>query len=104
MIITTTGSIEGKSISRYHGIVAGEAVMGANFVRDFFARIRDVVGGRSGSYQKVIKGARNDAIDDLMDQAAELGANAIVGVTFDTEVVGSSMLMVIATGTAVTID
>lgn len=104
MIITTTGSIEGKSISQYHGIVAGEAVMGANFVRDFFARIRDIVGGRSGSYQKVIKGARNDAIDDLMDQAAELGANAIVGVSFDTEVVGSSMLMVIATGTAVTID
>ncbi len=104
MIITTTGSIEGKSISHYHGIVAGEAVMGANFVRDFFARIRDIVGGRSGSYQKVIKGARNDAIDDLMDQAAELGANAIVGVSFDTEVVGSSMLMVIATGTAVTID
>ncbi|MEH6475100.1 MAG: YbjQ family protein [Sneathiella sp.] len=104
MIITTTGSIEGKSILQYHGIVAGEAVMGANFVRDFFARIRDIVGGRSGSYQKVIKGARNDAIDDLMDQAAELGANAIVGISFDTEVVGSSMLMVIATGTAVTID
>ena len=78
--------------------------MGANFVRDFFARIRDVVGGRSGSYQKVIRDARADALEDLIEEAAELGANAVVGISLDTEVLGSSMLMVVATGTAVTID
>ncbi|OUR78960.1 hypothetical protein A9Q83_06010 [Alphaproteobacteria bacterium 46_93_T64] len=104
MITTTSGTVEGKTITQYHGIVGGEAVMGANFIRDFFARIRDVVGGRSGSYQKVLKAARADALEDLIEEAADLGANAVIGVSLDTEVMGDSMLMVVATGTAVTID
>ena len=104
MITTTTGTIEGKTITHYHGIVAGEAVMGANFIKDFFARITDVVGGRSGSYQKVLKAARIDALEDLEEEARELGANAVVGINLDTEVMGDSMLMVVASGTAVTVE
>ena len=104
MITTTTGSIEGKTITAYHGIVAGEAVMGANFVRDFFARVTDVIGGRSGAYQKELKKARELALEDLMEEAAEIGANAVVGISLDTEVMGESMLMVVASGTAVTVD
>lgn len=104
MITTTTGSVEGKSITAYHGIVAGEAVMGANFVRDFFARVTDVIGGRSGAYQKELKKARELALEDLMEEAAEIGANAVVGISLDTEVMGESMLMVVASGTAVTVE
>ncbi|MBO6825412.1 MAG: heavy metal-binding domain-containing protein [Sneathiella sp.] len=104
MIISTTGSVEGKRITQYHGIVAGDAVMGANFVRDFFARVTDVIGGRSGAYQKELRKARNVALEELMEEAAELGANAVVGVNLDTEVMGESMLMVVATGTAVTVE
>ena len=104
MITSTTGSVEGKRITQYHGIVAGDAVMGANFVRDFFARVTDVVGGRSGAYQKELRKARSLALEDLMEEAAELGANAVVGVNLDTEVMGESMLMVVATGTAVTVE
>jgi len=104
MITTTTGSVEGKSITSYHGIVAGEAVMGANFVRDFFARVTDVIGGRSGAYQKELKKARELALEDLMEEAAEIGANAVVGISLDTEVMGESMLMVVASGTAVTVE
>ncbi len=104
MITSTTGSVEGKRITQYHGIVAGDAVMGANFVRDFFARVTDVVGGRSGAYQKELRKARSLAIEDLMEEAAELGANAVVGINLDTEVMGESMLMVVATGTAVTVE
>ncbi|MBL4906592.1 MAG: heavy metal-binding domain-containing protein [Sneathiella sp.] len=103
MIVTTTGSIEGKTITDYHGIVAGEAVMGANFIRDFFARVTDVIGGRSGAYQKELKKARAFAMEELMEEASELGANAVVGVSLDTEVMGDSMLMMVASGTAVTI-
>lgn len=104
MITTTTGSVEGKAITAYHGIVAGEAVMGANFVRDFFARVTDVIGGRSGAYQKELKKARQLALEDLMEEAAEIGANAVVGISLDTEVMGESMLMVVASGTAVTVE
>ena len=104
MITTTTGSIEGKTITAYHGIVAGEAVMGANFVRDFFARVTDVIGGRSGAYQKELKKARELAVEDLIAEAEELGANAVVGISLDTEVMGESMLMVVASGTAVTTE
>ncbi|MBE7636233.1 heavy metal-binding domain-containing protein [Sneathiella sp. P13V-1] len=104
MITSTTGSVEGKRITQYHGIVAGDAVMGANFVRDFFARVTDVVGGRSGAYQKELRKARSLALEDLMEEAAELGANAVVGINLDTEVMGESMLMVVATGTAVTVE
>ncbi|MFT6556407.1 MULTISPECIES: heavy metal-binding domain-containing protein [Sneathiella] len=103
MITTTTGSVDGKSIAAYHGIVAGEAVMGANFIRDFFARVTDVIGGRSGAYQKELKKARALAMEALVEEAEELGANAVVGISLDTEVMGDSMLMVVATGTAVTL-
>jgi len=103
MITTTTGSVEGREISTYHGIVAGEAVMGANFVRDFFARVTDVIGGRSGAYQKELKKARTLAMEGLVEEAEELGANAIVGISLDTEVLGDSMMMVVASGTAVTL-
>ena len=104
MITTSTGSVEGKTITKYHGIVAGDAVMGANFIRDFFARVTDVIGGRSGAYQKELRKARSLALEELMEEAAELGANAVVGINLDTEVMGESMLMVVATGTAVTVD
>ncbi len=104
MIVTTTSSIEGKKITRYHGIVAGEAVMGANFIRDFFARVTDVLGGRSGAYQKELRKARELALEEIMEDAQSLGANAIVGVSMDTEVMGESMLMMVATGTAVTVE
>ncbi|MEH6404118.1 MAG: YbjQ family protein [Sneathiella sp.] len=103
MITTTTGSIEGREIGTYHGIVAGEAVMGANFVRDFFARVTDVIGGRSGAYQKELKKARHLALEALVEEAEEFGADAVVGISLDTEVLGDSMMMVVASGTAVTL-
>lgn len=103
MIVTTTGSVEGRIIAEYLGICAGEAVVGANIVRDLFASVRDIVGGRSGSYEKVLTAAREQALEHLSLDAAEMGANAVVGVSLDYEVVGEkgSMLMVVASGTAV---
>ena len=103
MIVTTTDQIEGKPVKQYLGVVAGEAIYGANFIRDWFASIRDVVGGRAGSYQKVLASARKDAMREMTEQANALGANAIVGVDVDYEVVGESMLMVSVNGTAVKI-
>ena len=105
MIITTTGSVEGRTITTYLGVVAGEAVVGANIVRDLFASVRDVVGGRSGSYEKVLASARAAALETIEAEALDLGANAIVGLSLDYEVVGAKglMLMVIAAGTAVTL-
>ena len=104
MITTTTPSIEGHQILTYHGIVVGEAIMGANVVRDLFASITDIVGGRSGAYESKLQDARETALRELEDRARALGANAVVGVDLDYEVVGQSMLMVSASGTAVTID
>ncbi|MBL4756505.1 MAG: heavy metal-binding domain-containing protein [Rhizobiales bacterium] len=103
MIVTTSDSIEGQPIGEYLGIVAGEAVLGANIFRDFFANIRDIVGGRSGSYQKVLRDGRNLALEDMIEEARQLGADAIVGVDLDYESVGQSggMLMVSVNGTAV---
>ncbi|MCV6587035.1 MAG: heavy metal-binding domain-containing protein [Marinibacterium sp.] len=101
MIVTTTNSIEGRTISDYKGIVVGEAIMGANVVRDFFASITDVIGGRSGAYESKLQDAREVALRELEERAAERGANAVVGVDLDYEVVGDSMLMVSASGTAV---
>ena len=103
MLVTTTNTVEGRTIAEYRGIVAGEAVMGANIFRDLFASIRDIVGGRSGSYEKELNKARTIAIDDMSEEAAALGANAVIGVDIDYETVGdkSSMLMVTAAGTAV---
>lgn len=103
MIVTTTPSVEGKSITAYHGIVVGEAIMGANIFRDVFARVTDIVGGRSGAYESKLQDARDTALHELEERAMSLGANAVVGVDLDYEVVGESMLMVSASGTAVTI-
>lgn len=104
MIVTTTPSVEGRRITTYHGIVVGEAIMGANVVRDFFAGITDIIGGRSGAYESKLQDAREVALSELEARAARLGADAVVGVDLDYEVVGESMLMVSASGTAVSLD
>ena len=103
MITTTTPTIEGKQIEQYLGIVAGEAIVGANVFRDLFAGIRDIVGGRSGAYEKELSRAREIAMEELEAAAQQRGANAIVGVDLDYEVLGANngMLMVSASGTAV---
>jgi len=101
MILTTTNSVEGYKITDYKGIVVGEAIMGANIVRDFFASVTDIVGGRSGAYETKLKDARDEAMREIEERAATLGANAVVGVDLDYEVVGDSMLMVSVSGTAV---
>ena len=101
MIVTTTPTIEGKAIREYKGIVAGEAIMGANLVRDLFASITDIVGGRSGAYEEKLIQAREISIQEMVQHAQELGANAVVGVDIDYEVVREGMLMVTAAGTAV---
>lgn len=103
MLITTTPSVEGKTITRYCGVVAGEAILGANLFKDIFAGIRDLVGGRSGTYERELQKAREIALQELQDRARELGANAVVGIDLDYEVIGQngSMLMVSASGTAV---
>lgn len=106
MIITTTPNIEGKKIVEYRGIVVGEAVMGANVFKDLFASIRDIVGGRSGSYEDELTKARKIAFSELEQEARMMGANAVVGIDIDYETVGSqgSMLMVSINGTAVRIE
>jgi uncharacterized protein YbjQ (UPF0145 family) len=103
MILTTTHAIEGKPVRTYLGIVTGEAILGANIFRDVFAQIRDVVGGRSASYEKELAQARQLALDELAARAKDLGANAVVGIDLDYEVLGTNngMLMVSASGTAV---
>ena len=101
MILTTTNSVEGRKIIDYRGIVVGEAIMGANVVRDFFAGVTDIIGGRSGAYESKLQDARDTAMRELEDRAVEVGANAVVGIDLDYEVVGDSMLMVSASGTAV---
>jgi uncharacterized protein YbjQ (UPF0145 family) len=106
VIITTTPSIEGKRITKYHGIVTGEAILGANIFKDFFAGIRDIVGGRSAAYEGELRKAREIALSELSQAAAQSGANAVVGMDIDYETIGanSSMLMVSVSGTAVTIE
>ncbi|MGH9253703.1 MAG: heavy metal-binding domain-containing protein [Vicinamibacterales bacterium] len=105
MILTTTPSIEDKSISAYLGIVTGEAIVGANIFRDLFANIRDIVGGRSGAYEQELERARHLALEDLKAAAQRVGADAVVGIDLDYEVLGSNngMLMVSVSGTAVTL-
>ena len=104
MLLTTTALIEGNTIRDYHGIVTGEAILGANIFRDLFAGIRDIVGGRSAGYEKALAEARQTALREMTEEAQALGGNAVVGIDLDYEVVGSGgMLMVSATGTAVTI-
>jgi len=104
MIVSTTPTLEGFRILRYHDIVTGETIMGANILRDFMASITDIVGGRSGAYETKLREGRRDAIDEMKQVAARLGANAVVGVDIDYEVIGQSMLIVAASGTAVTIE
>lgn len=106
MIVTTTPSVEGKRITKYCGVVAGEAILGANIFKDLFAGIRDLVGGRSATYEAELQRARDMALSELQDRARELGANAIVGTDLDYEVLGSNngMLMVSASGTAVVLE
>ena len=106
MIVTTTPSVEGKRITKYHGVVAGEAILGANVFKDLFAGIRDLVGGRSATYERELQKARDIAITELQQRAQELGANAVVGVDLDYEVLGqgNGMLMVSASGTAVVVE
>jgi uncharacterized protein YbjQ (UPF0145 family) len=103
MIVTTTPSVEGKSITAYHGVVVGEAILGANIFRDIFAQVRDIVGGRSGAYEQELGKARDIALSELEERAAALGGNAVVGVDLDYEVI-NNMLMVSASGTAVTVS
>lgn len=103
MLVTTTNSIEGKRIIEYYGLVSGETIIGANLVKDFFASITDIVGGRSGAYEQVLREAKDTAVAEMLQQAQSKGANAVIGVDLDYETLGSgsSMLMVTACGTAV---
>ena len=103
MIVTTTPSIEGRSIREYRGVVVGEAILGANVFRDVFAQITDIVGGRSGAYEKSLMEARTTALRELEERAVEAGGNAVVGVDLDYEVI-NNMLMVSASGTAVVVE
>ena len=102
MIVTTTQSVEGYQIATYHGVIAGEAILGANVFRDLFAGITDIIGGRSGAYEASLGEARETALRELEERAAAIGANAVVGVDLDYEVI-NNMLMVSASGTAVTL-
>jgi uncharacterized protein YbjQ (UPF0145 family) len=106
MLITTTNSIEGKRIAEYYGLVSGETIIGANLIKDFFAGITDIVGGRSGAYEQTLREAKDIALQEMTQEAQRLGANAIIGVDLDYETLGSggSMLMVTACGTAVRIE
>jgi len=106
MIITTTPSVEGRRVTQYCGVIAGEAILGANMFKDIFAGIRDLVGGRSGTYERELQRAREIALKELQEHAQEVGANAVVGVDIAYEVLGSggSMLMVSVNGTAVILD
>ncbi|MCY9871840.1 heavy metal-binding domain-containing protein [Vibrio barjaei] len=106
MIVTTTQTVEGKRIVVYKGVIAGEAILGANVFKDMFAGLRDIVGGRSGTYERELQRAREIALKELEQKAADAGANAVVGVDLDYEVLGTGngMLMVSASGTAVVVD
>lgn len=106
MIVSTTPTLEGRQIVRYLGIASGEAIVGANIVRDLFASVRDIVGGRAGAYENVLQNARETALPELREAAERMGGNAVVGVDLDYETLGSagSMLMVCASGTVVVIE
>ncbi|MBN2983867.1 MULTISPECIES: YbjQ family protein [Cohnella] len=104
MLVSTTNSVEGHRITSYYGLVTGEAILGANIVRDFLASITDVIGGRSGTYENKLKEARDTAISEMVADAQRMGANAIVGVDLDYEVIRDGMLMVTVSGTAVLVE
>ena len=102
MIVTTTPAVDGRTVTDYLGVVTGDVIIGANIFRDVFAGIRDIVGGRSGAYESALASARETALSEMQDRATALGGNAVVGVDLDYEVI-NNMLMVSASGTAVTI-
>ena len=106
MLVTTTSTLDGKRITKYLGLVSGEAILGANIFRDLFAGIRDIVGGRSAAYEQELRRAKDIAVQEMLEEAKGLGANAVVGVDLDYETVGQSggMLMVSASGTAVIVE
>lgn len=106
MLLTTTNNVEGKTISTYYGMVTGEAIIGANIFKDIFASITDIVGGRSGAYEKSLKDAKNIAVQEMIEAAQALGANAIIAIDLDYETLGkdSGMMMVSASGTAIKLD
>ncbi len=106
MLITTTNTVEGKKVLKYIGLVSGEAILGANIFKDFFAGIRDIVGGRSASYERELRRAKEIAVEEMSAQAQSLGGNAVIGVDLDYETIGQggSMLMVSASGTAVVLE
>ena len=106
MLVTTTSTLEGKKIVKYIGIVSGEAIIGANIVKDIFASIRDIVGGRSGAYEEGLREAKDIALREMQEQAYRMGANAVIAVDLDYETLGSngSMLMVTAAGTAIVVE
>ena len=103
MLLTTTSTLQDKTVTEHLGLVSGEAIIGANIFRDFFAGIRDIVGGRSGSYERALRDAKDIALKEMQDEAKKLGANAVIGIDLDYETVGkeSGMLMVTASGTAI---
>jgi uncharacterized protein YbjQ (UPF0145 family) len=104
MLVTTTATLQDRKVSNYLGLVTGESILGANIFRDVFAGIRDIVGGRAAGYEKVLRGARDIAVEEMVEQARKLGANAVIGVDVDYETVGGTMLMVSVSGTAVQVD
>ncbi len=106
MLVTTTNTVEGRKITQYHGLVVGEAILGANIFRDVFAAVRDIVGGRSGAYEEVLNKARQTAIGEMTERAARLGGNAVIGADIDYEAIGTngSMLMVTIAGTAISLE
>ena len=104
MLVLTTPNIEGKTIRKYYGIVSGEAIMGANIFKDFFAGITDIVGGRSGTYERELRKAKDLALSELESNAKRFGANAVLSVDLDYETIGNNMLMVTASGTAVSYE
>jgi uncharacterized protein YbjQ (UPF0145 family) len=108
MLITTTNTVEGRTITAYHGLVSGEAILGANIFKDLFAGLRDIVGGRSAAYEAELRKAKQIALQEMQEQAQSLGGNAIIGVDLDYETItlgnGGGMLMVSASGTAVSLQ
>jgi uncharacterized protein YbjQ (UPF0145 family) len=106
MLVVTTNAVEGKRVTKYLGIVSGEAILGANIFKDFFAGIRDIVGGRSAAYEEELRKAKDIAIQEMTMQAVSLGGNAVIAVDLDYETIGTngSMLMVSASGTAVVLE
>jgi uncharacterized protein YbjQ (UPF0145 family) len=108
MLVVTTPSLEGRRVTRYLGLVSGDAILGANIFKDFFAGIRDIVGGRSAAYEQELRKAKGIALQEMEDEAAQMGANAVIGVDLDFETIqvgsGGGMLMVSASGTAVVVE